>query len=104
MNTEIVRLIEDGLKETEPHVSIVAAAIFHGAVISLPAPARHNTILYSMDVEMGIDVTKVPPVNQGFITSEGKFVNRVEAYYIACRAGQIEEKKDAPQLFSEDIW
>jgi transcriptional regulator with XRE-family HTH domain len=85
-------------------VTIVAAAIFHGAVISLPAPARHHTILYSMDVEMGIDVTKVPPVNQGFITSEGKFVNRVEAYYIAYRAGQIEEKKDAPRLFSEDLW
>lgn len=106
MNSEIVRLIDEGLQEkiALAQVSIVAAAIFHGAVISLPAPARHHTILYSMDTEMGIDVTKVPPLNQGFITSEGKFVNRVEAYYIAYRAGQIEGKDGAPRLFSEDLW
>lgn len=85
-------------------VTIVAAAILHGAVISLPAPARHHTILQSRDMEMSIDSTSVPPANQGFLTSEGKFVNRVEAFYIAYRAGQIGDKDGNPRLFSEDLW
>ena len=85
-------------------VTIVAAAVFHGSVISLPAPARHHTILHSMDCEMGIDTTTIPPANQGFLTSEGKFVNRVEAFYIAHRAGQIGAKDGEPRLFSEDLW
>lgn len=93
-----------GVKASESEVTIVAAAILHGAVISLPAPARHHTILQSMDLEMGIDPTSVPPANQGFLTSEGKFVNRVEAYYIAHRAGQIGAKDGTPRLFSEDLW
>lgn len=105
MNAEIVsRLDQSFSAQQEKAVRIVAAAILHGAVISLPAPARHHTILQSMDLEMGIDPTAVPPANQGFLTSEGKFVNRVEAYYIAHRAGQIGGKDGNPRLFSEDLW
>ena len=38
---------------------------------------------------------------QGFITSDGKFVNRKEACRIAFEAGQTKELKEL--LFSEDI-
>jgi len=83
---------------------IVAAAVHHGATISLPPPARHHTILQSMDLVMGIDTTKVPPTEQGFLTDEGQFVNRVEAFYVAWKAGQFLKNADGPELFSEDLW
>lgn len=87
--------------------TIVAAAVFHGCTISLPPPARHHTVLQAMYLEMGIDTTKVHPVNQGFLTSKGRFVNRTEGYYIAWREKQILHKtgsKDVPTLYSEDMW
>ncbi|NKX37668.1 hypothetical protein HGG70_07015 [Rhodobacteraceae bacterium R_SAG4] len=88
---------------------IVAAAVFHGACISLPPPARHHTILASMSLIFGLSREQMPfdPANQGFLTSKGRFVNRTEAYYIAHRQGQIIEKTgsvDVPELFSEDLW
>jgi len=83
---------------------IVAAAVYHGATISLPPPARHHTILQSMDIEMGIQAAAVPPQAQGFITSTGRFVNRVEAFYIAFNAEQITSGSEGPQLYSEDLW
>lgn len=83
---------------------IVAAAIYHGTIISLPPPARHHTILRTMDITMGIDAL-VPPQNQGFLTSDGIYVNRVEAWEIAERAGQIKRNTSGrPELFSEDLW
>ena len=83
---------------------IVAAAIQYGATISLPQPARHDTILKAMDLLMSIDATKVKPHDQGFITDTGRFVNRVEAYQIAYRAKQVGETDQYPLLFSEDLW
>lgn len=83
---------------------IAAAAIQYGATISLPPPARHHTIIQTMDLEMGIDGTLATPNTQGFITDTGRFVNRVEAYYIAFKAEQIVNDTKGPQLFSEDLW
>lgn len=40
--------------------------------------------------------------HQGFITSTGRYVNRVEAMHVAFEAGQIPELKD--ELFSEDLY
>lgn len=56
---------------------ITAAAIQFGATISLPPPARHHTIIQTMDTEMGIDGASATPQAQGFITDRGRFVNRV---------------------------
>lgn len=83
---------------------IAAAAIQFGATISLPPPARHHTIIQAMDLEMGIDGTLAAPSTQGFITDTGRFVNRVEAYYIAFKAEQIISDTKGPRLFSEDLW
>lgn len=80
---------------------IVAAAVFRGVVISLPAPARHHTILQSLDA-MAVDATGFH--DQGFLTSTGRYVNRVEAFGIAFKANQIISGARGPQLFSEDIW
>lgn len=84
--------------------TIIAAAVQYGATISLPPPARHHTIIQTMDAEMGIDGTVAVPQAQGFLTSTGRFVNRVEGYYLAHAAGQIINGSKGPQLFSEDLW
>lgn len=82
---------------------IVAAAIYYGAIVSLPPPARHHTIIAAMDLSMGIEGTGAIPQLQGFLTNTGRYVGRVEAYYIAIRAGQIKDKP-TPELYSEDMW
>lgn len=83
---------------------IAAAAVQFGATISLPPPARHHTIIQTMDTLMGINGIKAIPETQGFVTDAGRFVNRVEAYYIAFKSGQIISETKGPQLFSEDLW
>lgn len=40
--------------------------------------------------------------SQGFVTSKGRFVNRMEGAAIAFKSGQI--SKDTNILFSEDLW
>lgn len=50
---------------------------------------------------------KVYKCTQGFITSKGRFVDRIEAYKIAKREGQLLVGADFEgkvQLFSEDIY
>lgn len=83
---------------------ISAAAVQFGATISLPPPARHHTIIQTMDLEMGIDGILAVPNTQGFVTDTGRFVNRVEAFYLAYKAGQIISETKGPQLYSEDLW
>ncbi|WP_395543410.1 hypothetical protein [Neotabrizicola sp. sgz301269] len=83
---------------------IVAAAIqIEGVTISLPQPARHGQVLAcaSIFVEEAYRVTEV----QGFITSKGRFVNRVQARQIAHMAGQDPKQTGGDhELFSEDLW
>nr|WP_278388443.1 hypothetical protein [Brucella intermedia] len=89
----------------DPTERIVAVAVYHGATISLPPPARHDTILKSMLFVMGFEDALVPHDKQGFLTSTGRFVNRVEGYHIAYRAKQlIANTAGRPELYSEDLW
>ena len=103
------RTIEQQIQrlKQEPDERVVAAAVYHGVVVSLPPPARHHTIMHFMSAAMKIDTATVAEVNQGFITSTGRFVNRTEAYYIAFKAGQLKHQQQpdsSPELFSEDLW
>ena len=84
--------------------TVVAAAIqWQGITISLPKPARHSHILWAaLDDLLGKEHVAVS--TQGFLTSEGRFVNRIEAKNIAYIAGQIKETPNPTQLFSEDLW
>ena len=70
---------------------------------------RHCNILEKM-YNMHIEYDK-QTVIQGFLTDNDTFVDRYEAFEIACAAGQLlpeakEEYKDKiiTQLFSEDVW
>lgn len=83
---------------------IVSAAIYYGVIISLPAPARHHHIITSVDKNASIDGPTVAPYLQGFLTSHGRYVNRIEGYSIAWAAKQIISGSTGPELFSEDLW
>lgn len=82
---------------------IVAAALHLGVTWSLPKPARHHTVMHAMG-NSGIDTTTVATAEQGFITSEGRFVGRELAKDIAWKAGQADEFDHPTKLFSEDLW
>ena len=83
--------------------TIVAAAIrYREVAISQPRPARHGHIIRWM-ADLGLDV--VQPEDQGFTTSDGRFVDRVEARRIAVDAGQLlPNARSHDELFSEDVW
>lgn len=42
--------------------------------------------------------------HQGFLTSTGRFVDRIEAAQIALRSGQIERLEFGNELYSEDLY
>lgn len=83
---------------------IVAAAMqYEGVTISLPQPARHAQIMQSSMSFMTDEQTA--RACQGFLTSEGRFVNRVMARQIAHVAGQNPKTTGNDRdLFSEDLW
>jgi len=85
--------------------TIVAAAVqVKGLTFSLPRPARHGQVLHCME---GL----VPDIwlsagCQGFLTSDGRFVNRVQAKQIAHIAKQpiVRDNPHGRDAFSEDFW
>lgn len=82
---------------------IVAAAIRRsGMVYFVERPGRHHDVLR----KMAASGLKLPiKGEQGFVTSEGKFVNRKVALGIAVKAEQPMVKNGpVGLLFSEDLW
>lgn len=79
---------------------IVIAAVKKGPMVCVGK--RHNNIRDSM-TGMGINF-KEPDVVQGFLNSDGKFLDRLEAAEEALRCGQISELKWPPNLYSEDLY
>jgi hypothetical protein len=80
--------------------------------ISMPAPARHNDVVRAIHFA-GLSEAlweANAPGNQGFLTSDGRWVSRREAMEIALASGQPfrpREPHHAPlthELFSEDLW
>lgn len=75
-----------------------------GFVATLPRPNRHSDILMQM---MAAQI-KASEGTQGFITSNGVFVTREEAYKIAHAAGQIIFQDGVTPtpgtLYTEDLW
>lgn len=87
---------------------IAAAAIeWHGLTVSIAPPARHHTILNLMHESLAPRQERflIGPEQQGFITSDGRFIGREEALRIAQDAKQIIAKHGSPrELYSEDVW
>lgn len=83
------------------HVAIIGV----GKIYSLPAPGRHHDIIRYMSSAHGF--ADLGENTQGFLDENGKFLDRFEAYDLACKTGQINRRPggyDGPQLFSEDLW
>jgi len=94
-------------------MKIISAALKLGEVIiSLPKPNRHHdllreTFLATGDAKFGKDAT------QGFLTDQGTFLTREEAFRVAFEFGLFKwwntsEDRTPPRnsgkLYSEDLW
>lgn len=85
---------------------IRAAVRWRGGVWSLPKPKRHGDIGMLM-FEMFGHNTPGMDGEQGFMTSQGRFVDRKIGRRIAVASGQYGDGEGPPhpeQLFSEDLW
>ena len=79
-----------------------AAIRYRGGFFVLPAPARHGDIFRTMTNEQ---IKEVEIEDQGFMTTEDQYVNRVRARQIAEVAGQLlPTAYKTDELFTEDIW
>ena len=88
--------------ESKPERGIVAAACqVDGLTFSLPAPARHHDVLWSMR-SLGVEGVEA----QGFLDHRGVFVGRKAAMMIANNWGQLApgEFSEGGELFSEHLW
>ena len=85
---------------------IVAAAIHtHGITLSAEKPGRHHTVLHAMSKQLGLDAMELGhPDAQGFLTSNGRYVDRIEGADIAIKSEQIDKLNWPPYLYSEDLW
>lgn len=86
-------------------IKIKEAAIIDLVTERVYTGYRHGDIIKAMVELYGI----TPPVDgeryeQGFVTSTGEFVDRVEGAAIAIAAGQIKALKWPPLLYSEDLY
>lgn len=81
---------------------VASANMDQRGVIYACFTGRHHHCLYAI----GLDGQK-PKDTGGFLTSEMRYVGRLEAYRIAMKAGQVFRKTGNPsdgKLHSEDIW
>lgn len=89
--------------EPKPQRGIVAAACqIDGLTFSMPAPARHGDVLFSMH-SAGI---KCGYETQGFLDHRGVFLGRKAAMIVAHTWSQLAEGEfeDGGELFSEHLW
>ena len=84
---------------------IVAAAVsVDGVIISMEQPKRHGDILENLFFFFNVAENVEKQMIQGFLTNQGKFVNRKAAMRIAKRAGQVDKNDEGTTLISEDLW
>jgi hypothetical protein len=85
---------------------IVGVTIRHptGLIFAGYEPLRHHNVICAMDQKgmAGNENTR----DQGFITNTGRHVCRIEASFIAEKAGQVQclSQGTNRKLFSEDVW
>ena len=83
-------------------LTVKSAAIMHENIIySIPRPGRHCHVIEKI-AKLGFSI----PIKgeQGFLLSDGTFVNRASAAQVALAAGQCDKLVAPPNLYSEDIW
>ena len=81
---------------------IITAAIqlTGNIIITIQNPGRHSDLMRYL-ASNGYGLTSMS--NQGFLTSDGRFVDRSEGHDIALSSGQTTDT-DKTQLYTEDLW
>ncbi|HAU85344.1 MAG TPA: hypothetical protein DCW90_07540 [Lachnospiraceae bacterium] len=65
---------------------------------------RHDSVFKQLKA-LGFEPKKgYKELEQGFLTSDGKFLNREQAYYHALGCKQIKSDDEPAWLFSEMLW
>ena len=85
---------------TEPLRVVAAACHLNGLTYTIPAPARHHDILLLMPSP------ECHLCTQGFLLSDGRFIEREGARFVAIDQKQVKDMSilHARELFSEDLW
>ena len=83
-------------------LKIVGVAIQQPGVLwfEMKPKRHHDVIRWAADHGSNIPVIGI----QGFILSDGTFVDRIEGARIALESGQITKLNWPPELYSEDLW
>lgn len=89
----------------ENKIDIITVAIkFNDLIFTMPKPNRHPDVLHQMH-KLGIKIFNNISITEGFLTSEGHFLNRLESYEYAMKYDLC---NDIPEfegvLYSEDLW
>ena len=89
-------------REPKARIAGVAIRLDKRLSLTMPAPARHGDLMAEMHrCGLGEFVHN----DQGFVTSNGAYVDRPLARMIALAAGQLKpDARDHEELFSEDVW
>lgn len=92
------------VKQKKLYITGVAIIHKNGEVISLPKPNRHNHVISFMVTYL--NHPKPVSGEQGFVLSDGSFVDRKKAKIIARKARQIIKARDGgtDELYSEEVW
>jgi hypothetical protein len=88
-------------RQGRPDSRIAAAALVReGVILTMPPPARHHNLVSALNM-LGVDPNDW---GQGFIDSDGQFLDRFRARQVALRTGQVTKTRSPSDLFSEDLW
>ena len=84
-------------------IALVAWTHKNGNIYAVERPGRHGHVI-AMLAEMGLAGAE-NLLDDGFVTSHGRYVNRKEAVIIATSQGQtVRKTSPVNKLFSEDLW
>lgn len=88
-----------------PRIAAVAIC-YRGKVWTLPPPARHHNVIRLIADETGETHIDCRDRAQGFIDTEGRYLDRFQALAVALANKQVLDENDirAGRLFSEDVW
>lgn len=88
-----------------PKITHVAIR-FKGTIYSLPAPNRHDDVIFHI-----VETTEATYVNahgedQGFLDESGRYLNRKQALVSALINNQIKDRSKiiGHRLYSENLW
>lgn len=101
----------DAMPDAEPAPNperiVMAALLMKGEThgLGLLPPAHHGEIIRALQ-DVGFDESEILEAERGFITDEGRFVDRTEGWRVAEAAGQIIRRNENSEgmLYSENLW